>query len=341
MHYLVTGHTGFKGAWLVLLLTSQGHRVSGIALDPLPGSLFETARVGELLENDVRVDIRDAAATAAAVQGIAPDVVFHMAAQPLVRESYRDPRTTFETNVLGTLNVLEAVSTTPSVRAHVVITTDKVYANVDQVAGYVETDKLGASDPYSSSKAMADILTQSWAKSVSGPPLAIVRGGNVIGGGDNSTDRLIPDLVRSFSHGEEAQLRYPDAVRPWQHVIDCLDGYLTVSEALLAGSGTGEWNIGPGVESFVSVREVADRGAELWGDDARWSTTDGENLPEANLLALDPTKASTELGWSNHLTYPLSLDWTIAWHKAVATDDPRAVTLAQLERYRSERDDRS
>ena len=337
MHYLVTGHTGFKGSWLVLLLKSQGHTVSGIALDPDPGSLFESAKIAELMQTDLRIDIRDAAAVGAAVHGIAPDAVLHLAAQALVRESYFDPRTTFETNVQGTLNVLEAVSSAPSVLAHVVVTTDKVYANIDQEAGYVETDRLGASDPYSSSKAMADLLTQSWVKSISGPPTAIVRGGNVIGGGDQSTDRLIPDLMRSFSSGEDAVLRHPDAVRPWQHVIDCLDGYLAVCDALLSGGGLGEWNIGPGRESFVRVGDVATRAAELWGAEARWRASGEPTLAEANLLALNPTKAQTELGWSNLLTYPLSLDWTIQWYTALANTDSRALCLEQLERYRIER----
>jgi len=215
MHYLITGHTGFKGAWLTIWLESLGHEVSGISLDPLSGSLFETANLSDLLANDFRLDIRDAPAVRATISKTSPDVVFHMAAQPLVRESYKDPRGTFETNVMGTLNVLEAVSATPSVKAHVVITTDKVYRNVNQVAGYKETDPLGGDDPYSASKAMADILTHSWVTSFGGPPTAIARAGNVIGGGDVSPDRLLPDLLTSYSAGIAPTLRYPEAVRPW------------------------------------------------------------------------------------------------------------------------------
>lgn len=331
MHYLVTGHTGFKGAWLVLMLANRGHTVTGIGLEPLAGGLFDVASVADLLAADHRIDIRDATATAQAISAAAPDVVLHLAAQPLVRESYKDPRTTFETNALGTLNVIEAVSNTPSVKAHVVITTDKVYRNVDQEAGYVETDPLGGADPYSASKAMADILTQSWVTSFPGVPTAIARGGNVIGGGDVSPDRLLVDLLRSFEAGEATPIRYPDAVRPWQHVLDCLNGYLVLADALLEGRGTGEWNIGPGRESFVSVGSVADLAAALWGDGAGWRNDSDEHPHEANLLALDATKVSTELGWHNKLPFPASLEWTVEWQKALlAGTDAREQTMAQI-----------
>jgi CDP-glucose 4,6-dehydratase len=331
MHYLVTGHTGFKGAWLTLLLKSQGHDVSGLALDPLAGGIFDTADVAASLTHDLRVDIRDARVTGDALATIAPDVVFHLAAQPLVRESYRNPRETFETNVMGTLNVLDAVAATPSVRAHVVVTTDKVYRNVNQVAGYVESDPLGGHDPYSASKAMADILSQSWVASFGGVPTAIARAGNVIGGGDVSPDRLLPDLMASFATAQPARLRYPDAVRPWQHVLDCLAGYVALSEALLEGRGAGEWNFGPGTESFVPVGDVADIAAMRWGVGARWATHSDNHPHEANLLALDASKAERELGWHNQLPFPLSVEWTIDWQKRVlAGESPSAVTADQL-----------
>ncbi len=331
MHYLVTGHTGFKGAWLTLLLASQGHRVSGIALDPLDGSLYETAALGELVADDLRLDIREKDAVAAAISRVSPDVVLHLAAQPLVRESYRDPRTTFETNVMGTLNVLEAVAAVESVRAQVIVTTDKVYRNVNQVHGYVESDPLGGDDPYSSSKAMADLLTQSWVTSFPGVPTAVARAGNVIGGGDVSPDRLLPDLLRAFSAGVPAVLRYPEAVRPWQHVLDCLAGYLTLADALIEGRGAGQWNFGPDERSFVSVGEVADTAASLWGGTASWSRADGEHLHEANLLALDAAKAERELDWTNRLPFPSSLEWTVDWFRATAAgSNPRDETLAQI-----------
>lgn len=331
MHYLITGHTGFKGAWLSLWLTELGHEVSGISLDPLAGSLYETAGLRDLMSTDARVDVRDVAATATTFAAISPDVVFHLAAQPLVRRSYSDPRETFETNTMGTLSVLEAISNTPSVRAHVVVTTDKVYRNVDRVTGYVEGDPLGGDDPYSASKAMADILTQSWVKSFPGPPTAIARAGNVIGGGDVSPDRLLPDLLGAFAEKRTASLRYPEAVRPWQHVLDCLNGYVMLSDALLDGRGAGEWNFGPGKESFVSVGALADIAGRAWGGGAGWTRLDGEHLHEANFLALDASKAERLLGWSNRLPFPASVDWTVDWTRAVeAGISTREASLAQL-----------
>lgn len=319
MHYLITGHTGFKGAWLALLLLSRGHQVSGLSLDPLKGSLYELSELGPDLRHDLRIDIRDREQTHDAIRNISPDVVIHMAAQPLVRESYREPRFTFETNVMGTLNVLEGVSLTPSVKAHLVITTDKVYRNVNQVEGYLESDPLGGDDPYSSSKAMADILTQSWVKSFPGAPTAIARAGNVIGGGDVSPERLLVDLLENFQKGTPVEIRYPEAVRPWQHVLDCVNGYIALTEKLLEAEGEGLWNLGPGKESFVPVSAVADDAVKYWGDDASWFTTTKQHFHEAGLLALDATKASTELNWENKLKYPLSLEWTVQWQKLASS----------------------
>lgn len=334
MHYLITGHTGFKGAWLTLLLASRGHEVSGLSLDPVQGSLFDVANLAEIVTKDLRVDIRDAASTASAVALVNPDAVIHLAAQPLVRESYRDPRATFETNVMGTLNVLDAVGTNASVRAQLIVTTDKVYRNVNQHVGYVESDPLGGHDPYSSSKAMADILTHSWVASFPGPLTAIARAGNVIGGGDVSVDRLLPDLLRSFQAGRPAVLRYPDAVRPWQHVLDCLQGYVMLVDDLIAGRGAGEWNFGPGIESFVPVRDVADSAARRWGEPAEWSVDPADHLHEAELLALDASKATNELGWHTRLKFPTSLDWTVDWHREVMEGaDPREVTIAQITQF--------
>ncbi len=333
-HYLVTGHTGFKGAWLVMLLHALGHRVSGFALDPLPGTVFTTAQVGDLLEMDVRADIRDPSAVREAMEAVRPDVVIHLAAQAIVRESYRDPARTVETNVIGTMNVVEASRLVDSVRAQLIITTDKVYRNVGRVEGYREDEPLGAADPYSTSKAMADLLVQSWARSFDGPPTATARGGNVIGGGDNAADRLLPDLIRAFVDGRTARLRFPEAVRPWQHVLDCLDGYLTIVDALLDGRGTGEWNIGPGAESFVTVGKVADHVAQRWGEDAAWEQESVPQPAEAGLLAIDPDKARRELNWTSRLLYPESVDWTIDWERAVhAGDDPRVAAERQISHY--------
>jgi CDP-glucose 4,6-dehydratase len=338
MHVLVTGHTGFKGAWLVLMLLERGYSVSGLALDPVPGALYERARLAELLVHDLRVDIRDASATRDAVDSVRPDVVVHLAAQPLVRESYRDPRATYETNTMGTLNVLEAVDRAPGVRAQLIITTDKVYRNVNQIWGYRESDALGGVDPYSASKAAADLLTQSWmATSSMRVPTAIARAGNVIGGGDVCADRLMVDLVAAFSAGRAVSLRYPEAVRPWQHVLDCLNGYLELVDALLRGEAAGEaFNFGPGAESFVQVGAVAAAVASLWGEGASVSVDDGDHAHEATLLALDSRKAELRLGWRSRLGFEEALRWTVAWEKRVRADeDPRAVTLAQIREFTS------
>jgi CDP-glucose 4,6-dehydratase len=336
LHYLVTGHTGFKGSWLTLMLTEQGHTVSGLALEPAPGSLYERARLSELLHRDLRVDIRDGAATRDAITALEPDVVLHLAAQPLVRESYRDPRYTYETNTLGTLNVLMAVENTPSVKAQVIITTDKVYRNVDQIWGYRESDPLGGVDPYSASKAAADLITQSWMKtSGAGVPTAIARAGNVIGGGDVCVDRLMVDLVAAFSAGQSVRIRNPGSVRPWQHVLDCLHGYLELADALLRGESAGEaFNFGPDTDSFVQVGAVATAVAELWGTESLIEVDAGAHVHEAARLALDPRKAELQLGWRSRMTFHQALAWTVAWEKQIgAGGDARAVSVAQISEF--------
>lgn len=334
MHFLVTGHTGFKGAWLTLLLTEAGHEVSGVSLDPLPGALFERVRGAELLREDVRLDIRDAGGLRQAVQRIAPDVVVHLAAQPLVRESYRDPRGTMETNVWGTINVLEATGATDSVQGTLVVTTDKVYRNDGRGIGYVEQDPLGGHDPYSVSKAMADLAAQSWRVSYPGAPVATARAGNVIGGGDISADRLMPDLLAGFSSGEVVNIRYPDAIRPWQHVLDCLNGYQLLIDDMLAKGTEEEWNFGPDPEGFQTVADVADSAAHLWGPDAEWRTDSGQHPAEAASLTLNATKARQRLGWRDHLDTHTAIAWTVKWEKEIqAGGDPREVSLRQIAEF--------
>ena len=334
MHYLITGHTGFKGAWLSIWLKSLGHKVSGIALDPAPGALYQIANVSKLLENDLRFDIRNAEKVNNEIQKISPDMVFHFAAQPLVRESYKNPRETFETNVFGTLNVVEAVSRCQSVRGHLVITTDKVYRNVNQVIGYIENDPLGGEDTYSASKAMADILTHSWISSFDSPPTAIVRAGNVIGGGDVSPDRLLPDLINAYSHGKKPTLRYPNSVRPWQHVLDCLNGYLLISEQLLTGTQVGEINIGPGAESFVTVEDLAKLVASLYGVEGDWQLESQNQPHEAGLLALDATKARSLLNWEDKLKFHQAVEWTVDWYKRLQSgENALKITSDQISKY--------
>jgi CDP-glucose 4,6-dehydratase len=331
LHYLITGHTGFKGSWLVLLLRIRGHDVSGLALDPASGSLFERADIARELIHDIRADVRDREAVMTTLSRCSPDVVIHMAAQPLVRESLKQPRLTFETNALGTLSVLEAVSATPSVRAHVVVTTDKVYRNAGQASGYREDAPLGGSDPYSASKAMAELVTQSWVESFDPCPTATARAGNVIGGGDVSRARLLPDLLGGLQDGIAPLIRYPDAVRPWQHVLDAVNGYLVLADALLSGSVTGEsWNFGPDPAGFATVREVADRVVALWGDGAAWRQDAEVHPPEARLLTLDATKAMKRLGWQPRLNLAQAIAWTVEWSRLALTEPAATVTRQQV-----------
>ena len=335
MHVLITGHTGFKGAWLVLLHNALGNKVSGLALDPVRHSLFERARIAELMEVDARVDIRDASATATSIASIAPDVVIHMAAQPLVRESYVDPRGTIETNVIGTLNILEGISAAPAVQAALIVTTDKVYRNVGKLQGYVEDDPLGGHDPYSASKAMTDVLSMSWALSFQGASLGIARAGNVIGGGDVSQDRLFPDLMRAFSANEIAGVRAPESVRPWQHVLDCLYGYYLLSNHLLTSNSRGEpWNFGPEPDSFRTVGEAASVAGTCWGANASWERVWSEGPHEASILTLNSEKARLGLDWSDQLKFAEAVAWTVEWSKrAAAGDDPRDITMSQIHDY--------
>jgi CDP-glucose 4,6-dehydratase len=317
------------------MLNQLGHEVSGISLEPVKKSLFKTAKISKKMSFDEICDIRNVKRLNKKIQKISPDVVIHLAAQPLVRKSYLDPRETIETNAIGTFNVLEVVSKTPSVKANLIITTDKVYKNINQKKGYFESDHLGGDDPYSASKAMADIVTQSFIKSFPGVPTAIARAGNVIGGGDVSEDRLIPDLIQGFIKQKSVLIRYPSAVRPWQHVLDCLNGYLTLVDKMLNNKVTGEWNFGPDERSFKDVKTVADYLKNRWGQGASWITDEKDNPHEAELLALDATKAETQLDWHNKLSFEETLDWTIDWHKAVARGaNPLEQTQEQINKFR-------
>jgi CDP-glucose 4,6-dehydratase len=322
---LVTGHTGFKGAWLSLWLHRLGARVHGLALDPLTGSLFDRAEIATLLATDRRVDIRDSEALEKAMADVSPDVVIHLAAQPLVRESYLHPADTFSTNVTGTINTLLSALTTPSVASVLVITTDKVYRNVERQDPYREDDPLGGDDPYSASKACAEIATHSIRRSFGRPDVEIttVRSGNVLGGGDIAPDRLLPDLIASFSAGEQAVLRYPHAVRPWQHVLDPLHGYLLVVDAHLSGRSVPSLNFGPSPDDLMTVQEVADVAAREWGDDAS-VTVDltGEHPHEAGLLLLDSGRALDEVGWQPAISGRQAVARTVEWYRSVQRGRP-------------------
>ena len=336
MHFLITGHTGFKGAWLSLILRQHGHLVSGISLEPEAGSLFEQAEIGKFLENDIRCDIRESTKISGYFKEVNPDVVIHLAAQALVRESYKTPMNTFETNVTGTLNVLKASQQISDLKAQLIITTDKVYKNMSKTTGYLETDALGGQDPYSASKAMADIAAQSWISSFKNPPTAIARAGNVIGGGDVCADRLIPDLISSYSSGLVPKLRAPNSVRPWQHVLDCLNGYLMLVDAVIQKNADGAWNFGPDENQSKTVADVANIAGTIWGAEKSWDNDLGNHPHEASMLMLNSNKARADLGWSDKLSFEESVKWTINWYKSVsAGSDPLEETLKNIREFES------
>lgn len=341
----LTGHTGFKGGWLALWLASQGAVVRGYSLDPSTRpNLFTEARIGSVVE-DMRGDIRDAGALEPALREFRPEAVFHMAAQPLVRSSYDDPIGTYETNVLGTARVLDAVRRTPSVRAVVSVTTDKCYENKEWLWGYRETDPLGGYDPYSSSKACAEIVSAAFRSSYFHPErysehgcaIATARAGNVIGGGDWSLDRLIPDLVRGFVAGEPVLIRRANAIRPWQHVLEPLAGYIALGEHLLSPEASRyatAFNFGPSDGDAQTVGWIVERMAERWSGDAGWKLDAEAGVHEAGYLKLDASRARSELGWSPRLRLETTLEWLVDWYKAQQSGaDMQAFTLAQIARY--------
>jgi CDP-glucose 4,6-dehydratase len=333
MHYLITGHTGFKGAWLSVMLKTLGHKVSGISLAPENISIFRLSHLSEIFEQNLYQDIRTLKSSDLPKMNV--DVVIHLAAQPLVKASYKSPIDTFQTNVIGTLNVLEA-SNELAPKAILIITTDKVYKNTNKTAGYVESDPLGGSDPYSASKAAADIATQSWRSSYGISPISIARAGNVIGGGDFAKNRLMPDLVNSFIESKAPIIRYPEAIRPWQHVLDCLNGYLSLVEKQIKEGVNGEWNFSPPANPSHSVADVATEAAKLWGSDKNWQQDAGEHKAETKTLVLDSTKARRELDWSEKLDFQESLAWTVDFYKRVSKgEQQRSVIQDQVNQFLS------
>lgn len=314
---LVTGHTGFKGSWLCLWLTALGARITGLALapdtDPAHWPLLDLGNV-----HDLRVDLRDGQATRQALEQVQPEIVFHLAAQPLVRHSYHEPTTTFDTNVLGLVHLLEAIRGTPSVRALVNVTTDKVYLEQVTATGYRENHPLGGHDPYSTSKACAELVTDCYRKSFfvdTGPRVATARAGNVIGGGDWSEDRLVPDLVRAASTGSTLRIRNPEAVRPWQHVLESLSGYLRLGELLLAGKAVeGPWNFGPAADATLPVQALVSLMHSHWPT-LRSECQPGPHPHEAGTLQLDASKASRQLGWQPVWNAETTLRSTIRWYR--------------------------
>ncbi|AUH49672.1 CDP-glucose 4,6-dehydratase [Chromobacterium sp. ATCC 53434] len=333
----LTGHTGFKGGWLSLWLHSLGARVHGYSLPPEAGpSLFCAADVGGRTATTL-ADVRDAAALSAALRDCEPSIVFHLAAQPLVKRGYADPLETFSTNVMGTANLLEAVRQCPGVEAVVAVTTDKCYENHEWPWAYRESDALGGHDPYSSSKACAELVCASYRRSFPDACAAVAtaRAGNVIGGGDWAADRLVPDLLRAFDDDRSLAIRSPDAVRPWQHVLEPLAGYLRLAERLAQGRGAAAaWNFGPGDGSDRPVSWVADTLARQYGAGAGWHRDGGGHPHEAGLLRLDSAKARTELGWAPRWDLEAALAATLAWHQAWRRgEDMQDFTLGQIAAY--------
>jgi len=337
---LITGITGFKGAWLCLWLRKLGAVVNGLALSPQTTPSLWGLIVGAELAPTMFGDVRDSGVVEAAFFRGRPEIVFHLAAQALVQPSYEDPAGTFGTNVMGTVHVLEAARRTACVRAVVNVTSDKCYENREQIWAYRESDPMGGADPYSASKGCAELVTASWRRSFygaeSGPFLASARAGNVIGGGDWSADRLIPDCVRAFGAGSAVRIRHPSAVRPWQHVLEPLAGYLRLGQALYEqGQEVAEgWNFGPSDDDAWPVGRVVERFAELWGGEVAWVAESGGWAPESLLLRVDATKARLRLGWAPRLNIEQALEWTVDWYKACeGGGDVKAFTLEQIEKY--------
>ena len=333
----LTGHTGFKGAWTACLLRRLGAAVHGYALAPEAESLFDAARLADDIEHTI-ADIRDPDTLAATLDRARPSVVIHMAAQALVRRSYADPVETYATNVMGTVHLLEAVRACPSVEAVVIVTSDKCYANNGWVWGYRENDALGGHDPYSNSKACAELVTDAYRRSFFSAPdtarIASARAGNVIGGGDWAEDRIVPDAIRAFMRGVPLQVRNPAATRPWQHVLDPVLGYLALAEHLLEG-GTDyaeAFNFGPAPAGAVPVAAIVDRLVALWGAGAGWQQDPGSHPHEAAMLTLDSAKASARLGWRPVIDLDRALAMTVAWYKdSCEGADIRQRTIEQID----------
>ena len=333
---LLTGHTGFKGSWLALWLESLGAEVVGLSIDvPTDPSLFELARVGEGVTS-IEADIRDAEAVQRALAESRAEIVVHMAAQSLVRRSFEQPVETYATNVMGTVHVLDAARRSEHVRVVVNVTTDKCYENREWLWGYREHEPMGGYDPYSSSKGCAELVTaafrRSYAQGETGPAIASARAGNVIGGGDWAEDRLVPDLMRAAVEGRPAVVRNPDAIRPWQHVLNPLSGYLMLAQALWDSREHAEaWNFGPEDADARAVRWMIDRLGEEWGEPIAWEQEDGETPHEAQYLKLDSSKAKARLGWSPTWELGDALASIAAWYKAERSgEDLRRHTLDQI-----------
>ena len=340
---LVTGHTGFKGGWLTIWLSGLGARVTGVSLPPDqgPDNLYERADVARRCESHF-LDVRDAAAMAKIVSETQPEIIFHLAAQPLVHRGYREPLLTFDTNIMGAANVLEAARHTPSVKAFVFVTSDKVYDNNEWVWAYRENDRLGGLDPYSASKGAAEIVARSYMTVLRGEQggytLATGRGGNVVGGGDWSADRIIPDIVRALRANAPLVMRNPGATRPWQHVLELCAGYLTLGTRLLNGwperqveasRFMGSFNFGPDRSNEMPVSRLAAVALDAWGKPGHPIERGMSSLHEATYLRVDSSKAQAELGWLPRLDFDETIRWTMNWYRQYDANPASAAALVE------------
>jgi len=341
---LITGHTGFKGGWLSLWLHKMGAQVHGYALPPNTNpSLFEAAKVGSVIDSTLG-DIRDLDATKRALLEAQPEIVFHMAAQPLVRLSYQDPVGTYATNVMGTVNILEAIRSCPSVRAVVMVTSDKCYENREWEWGYRESEAMGGYDPYSNSKGCSELVCSAYRSSYFNPndydrhgvAIASGRAGNVIGGGDWAEDRLIPDFIRAMASGQQLCIRSPHAIRPWQHVLEPLGGYLVLAQRLIQDGPrfAQGWNFGPRDQDARPVEWIVERLVQQWGDGASWRLDDQLHPHEAHYLKLDISKARTHLGWEPRWSLEETLNHIVEWYHAFHRgEDMMRLSIKQIEAY--------
>lgn len=342
---LLTGHTGFKGSWLAIWLHELGAEVVGVALDPYSErDNYVLSGIGKKIKADIRTDIRDREKVKEIFQTYQPEIVFHLAAQPLVRLSYEMPAETYETNLMGTINVMEAIRSCGSVRVGVMITTDKCYDNKEQMTGYKEDDPFGGYDPYSSSKGACEIAIQSWRRSFFNPKdygkthtvsLASVRAGNVIGGGDWAKDRIIPDCIRALEAGKPIDIRSPKAVRPWEHVLEPLSGYMLLAQKMWdAPTEYCEgWNFGPEEDAVLSVWEIATEMIKCYGSGSLKDVSDPNALHEAKLLMLNINKAKTRLGWLPRLNAHECILMTVDWYKRYREENVYDLCIEEISRF--------
>lgn len=343
---LITGHTGFKGSWLSIWLHELGAEVVGVGLDPVTDrDNYVLSGIGNKIHADIRADIRDGEHIKEIFADYKPEIVFHLAAQPLVRLSYEIPVETYQTNVMGTINVMEAIRATESVKVGVMITTDKCYENKEQIWGYRENEPMGGYDPYSSSKGAAEIAIASWRRSFFNPEkyaehgkaIASVRAGNVIGGGDWALDRIIPDCIRALESGSSIDIRSPKAIRPWQHVLEPLGGYMLLAKKMwIAPTQYSEgWNFGPRPESISTVWDVASKVVSNYGSGELRDVSDPSDLHEAKLLMLDISKAKFKLGWEPAMNIDETIRMTVDWYKRYTQVDPYKLCVSQIKEYAS------